>query len=34
MCCVCFDRHRERADMGSDLEMEGALIPSSSEARC
>lgn len=31
---IVFDRHRERADMGSDLEVEGVVIPSCSEARC
>ena len=29
-----FDYHRERADMRGDLEVEGAVISSSLEARC
>ena len=31
---IVFDRHRGRADMGGDLEVEGVVIPSRSGARC
>ena len=31
---IVFDHHRGRADMGGDLEVEGVVSPSRSEARC